>query len=285
MAIVGFSGCNPKETIPSYLHIKTIDLTTNYTTQGYASSDLSDAWVFVNGKYIGTFELPVTVPVQAAGKVKVTVLPGIKENGLRSSHHIYKVVTDYNVDVILTPGKVDTVKPTVTYKTSAYFDWIEDFEDNLLSLVKSGKSNTKDSIKIVNSSDPDAFPADLHAQYTGKIELKADDSFRVFEVTTLKEFQMPVAGSDVYVEVDIKTDRAVQFGIYTDKNSFLEQIPVVIVYPTDGKWKKLYLNFISETSALSVTNKTKLFIGFSKGQGDNTSSKVMLDNLKLVYLK
>jgi hypothetical protein len=88
---VFFSACeiiNPTEDTPSYLKINKIRLdarkssTENYGTE---SNNISDAWVFVNGKLIGTFELPATIPVLVSGEAKIEVLPGIYGDGQKGA--------------------------------------------------------------------------------------------------------------------------------------------------------------------------------------------------------
>src|SRR5688572_31891479 len=82
-----FSACeiiNPTEDTPSYLKINKIvlDPRKNSTeTYGTASNNITDAWVFVNGKLIGTFELPASIPVLESGSAKVEILPGIYGDG------------------------------------------------------------------------------------------------------------------------------------------------------------------------------------------------------------
>ena len=45
-----FSG---NQTIPAYLKIDSIRLTTNYATQGTALNAITDAWVYIDGQLIG----------------------------------------------------------------------------------------------------------------------------------------------------------------------------------------------------------------------------------------
>jgi hypothetical protein len=96
---------------------------------------------------------------------------------------------------------------------------------------------------------------------------------------------LPFLGTDIYVELDIKSNVSVQLGIYTDDGVNLEQVPVLVIHPTDGKWKKIYANLISETGGLTNGTKVRLFFGFYKEDNDNIDKELYLDNLKLVYLK
>src|SRR6187399_1229213 len=87
IAITSFSGCeiiNPTEDTPAYLKINNITVnparssTENF---GSASANVVDAWVYANGKQIGVFELPATIPILASGPVEITVLSGVYADG------------------------------------------------------------------------------------------------------------------------------------------------------------------------------------------------------------
>ena len=55
-----FSG---DQTIPAYLGIDSIYLSTDYNSEGTASQRITDAWVYVDDEFLGAFELPARLPV------------------------------------------------------------------------------------------------------------------------------------------------------------------------------------------------------------------------------
>jgi hypothetical protein len=82
-AFILLSGCEPKDDpdlVPSYLHIEKIDLNSTYS-QGTASANITDAWVYIDDKLIGSFELPATIPILTHGKQNLVVRAGVKLNG------------------------------------------------------------------------------------------------------------------------------------------------------------------------------------------------------------
>ena len=86
-----FSGCSvfdPAEEIPSYLHIDAMTLTAT-GNQGSSTSDITDAWVFMDGQLLGGFELPCTIPILAEGAHNFIIRGGVKMNGLSSTRAIY----------------------------------------------------------------------------------------------------------------------------------------------------------------------------------------------------
>ena len=72
-----FNSCSKADyeaTVPAYISVPSITLTTDYATQGSASSKITDAWVFVNDDLVGVYELPATFPVLKEGNQTVKVL-------------------------------------------------------------------------------------------------------------------------------------------------------------------------------------------------------------------
>ncbi len=289
--LVVFSGCDvEKETIPSYIHIKKFTLTTDKFNQGLNTQDITDTKVFANGNEVGTFELPVTIPVFAEGDVEITLFPNIKETGSANYRKYYKPYVTYIETFHLEKLKIDTIYPVTSYRPGAgvvKFDWLEDFDDNALSLEKYGLNNTNDSIMIIPSNSPGVDAPFTNTINTGKIEINNIADFENFEVATLPRtgFIVPNLGIDVYVEMDFKSNVNFQVGIFTYAGAVVSRVPVFYAYPTNGVWKKIYINLKSETSDLPAGTPIRVFFGVYKDP-DNPNLKplVYLDNLKLLYL-
>ena len=83
LLILSMSSCeiiNPEIKIPSYMHIDSISLNTDYPTQGTNSNKITDAWIYIDGKLTGTFQMPVTFPILAEGNHNLTIRAGIIAN-------------------------------------------------------------------------------------------------------------------------------------------------------------------------------------------------------------
>ncbi len=274
---------NEKESIPSYLHITKCNLTTNYLVEGANTHDITDVKIFANGTEIGTFEVPVTIPILAKGNVQIIVTPNIKENLNSNNRKYYKPYLQYTQTFNLKELQVDTIKPVFTYRSNTTFVWKEDFETGI-SLMKSGSNNSSDSLIRIPVSTTGVNQNFPNSSYCGYINISPKDTFVVFERSNINYFNLPVQ-TDVYVELDIKSNVNVQVGIYTDDGFTISQNPVLIVYPTNDNWKKVYVNLKPEIGGNNINTKTKLFFGLYKDQGDNTTNpKVYLDNIKLVYV-
>ncbi len=281
------TGCDKeKEEIPAYLHIAKFTLSTNNLTEGLNTQDISDAKIFVNSKEIGSFELPVTIPVLSKGNVTVSIFPNIKENGSSSKRVNYKPFKIFEQNITLEALKVDTIKPTTSYRANCNFLWIEDFDDNANSLQRlANRNNTSDSLVIIPTSTLGVEQPFSGSNFCGFINIAASSNDVFFDRNTLNQFTVPNLGADVFLEIDVKSNTYLQVGFISDDGTTVEEHNVLEIFETDGKWKKIYVNLKPETSELKVNTKISIFFSVYKPASDITlSPKVYLDNLKLLYL-
>lgn len=273
-----------EEQVPAYLHITKFSFTSKTADFGLGTYDIIGAKVFVNGKEIGNFELPVTIPVLSSGKAIVEVFPNIKENASASNQKYYKPYMSYLDTLLLVPKTIDTIRPSSTYRSNTNIVWMEDFEDQAISMVKSGYNSSNDSIVAIPTSNSGVDQPFTGSNYTGYVHI-TDDTLVIFERSTVNSFELPNLGTDVYVELDIKTNVPVQVGIYADNNLTVIQSPVLVVNNTDGIWKKIYVNLKSETGDLAKGTKVRVFLGTYKESGDTVDKHIYIDNLKLLYVQ
>lgn len=281
------SGCDKeKETIPSYLHIKKFKFST-VVPQGLNTSDISSAKVFADGNEVGTFELPVTIPILVTGDVEITLLPNIKENGSSNYHKQYIPYQSFIKTINFKKERIDTIEPFTTYRPTppTVFAWMEDFEDAGIALEKYGINNTNDSILRIPTNTPGVDQPFTGSNHCGLIDIQPSGSNVDLELATSPGWiKLPNLGTDVYVEMDFKSNVNVQVGIYTESSTTVTRIPVVFTYPTE-KWKKIYINLKSEIGDLPDNTNVKVFFGVYKSEDISIHPKVYLDNLKLVYVK
>ena len=77
VAMLALVACKKTEDVPSYLEVPVFGMTTD-PSQGAPSTKITDAWVTVNGTFVGVWELPARIPVLGAGQAEVEVAPAIK---------------------------------------------------------------------------------------------------------------------------------------------------------------------------------------------------------------
>ena len=272
--ILGFASCNiinPDEKIPCYIKIDTsmVTTSTNYATQGSAKQKIKDVWAYIDGNLVGVYELPALFPVIGdAGKHSFLFAPGIYDNGIASTHIIYRLMQGPEMDISLINGA--TVSPTsklvFSYFPEITFSWIEDFENGSNSLAHiSGDTLVRDN-------------ADPIEGYYGKITLNTSDpSFR---------FQMPdwvsIAPTSVtYLEMNYKCDQPFLVGLVGEKINGNLEAQVIYINPS-ATWNKIYVSLGTGVRALNPALGYKLFFGSTLGLGVQ-SGTFYFDNLKLLH--
>ena len=250
-------------------------------SQGSSAHNIVDAWIYVGGKFIGVFELPTTVPILTSGEQDLTILAGIKKNGLASERVAYPFYDSYSVKHQFEATRVDTIIPAFTYRTNVSFPWLEDFEDQTISLEKSGSTTTIDSMKITGISTQVFEYHPVTSKYSGVVTM--DTGFQIFENSTIQLFDLPRSGREIYLEFNYKASSELIAGIYPITGTIVSGVPVVNFFPTNGVWKKAYVSLKED-----VNNPEYLgfdFRVFFSSRTNTTSAKPQLffDNIKLVH--
>ncbi|MBS4057152.1 MAG: hypothetical protein KKD74_06540 [Bacteroidetes bacterium] len=266
------------QTIPAYLRIDTISLTTDYFTEGAGTHNITDAWVFVNDQLIGAFELPATFPVLATGVNKVEIRPGIKINGISATRAPYPFYKPYIIEAFnFVEDSVQVLHPTTSYYGTSNFAWLEDFEGSSISLEKTSKSDTTIN-KTAPANSPEAWLSEYSA-YSGKIHLTGD--FKKFEVATFNSYVLPGKGAPVFLEMDYKCDRAFGVGLFVKNSNTILTLPLVIMNKTTG-WKKIYINLGPTITDYPNAQYIKVYFDSDLGT-EATDAQYFIDNLKIVY--
>ncbi|MBL4593887.1 MAG: hypothetical protein JKX68_08740 [Flavobacteriales bacterium] len=261
---------NYEAQLPTYISIDQITVTTDLATQGSSTSNITDAWVYVDDNLVGVFELPATFPVLKEGNVTMKVYAGIKDNGISSTRARYLLYDPHIEQLNLVKGETIKVNPNVTYASGAIFPWIEDFENPSLSFLY-----TTDSDTIINKQSTDV----RDGVFSGQVYL--DTGMDFFEATSIAFTTIPRNGRPVYFELDFKTNQELLIGIYLDTGKAL-----YIVLKETSEWKKVYINLTGIINSLASSSEVKIFIGYDvlANPFTATNPEIHLDNLKLVHL-
>jgi len=266
-----------EQTIPSYIQIEKIKLVDNPNLiEGSLSHKITDAWVYVDDELIGAFELPAKFPVLKNGKHKITILPGIKMNGIsgtRISYPFYNAIEIYNFnffpDSIV---KIDTNLLTTSYLNNTKFAWKEDFEDGGVSLQK--RSNSDTGIYKTNLSH-----FTFEGAYSGLVYLSPTQNF--FEIETIENFVLPKNGSPVFLEMNYKNNNIFMVGFMAYYSNSIKQVATITLYPTT-EWKKIYINLTPDLANEYNASSFKIFYGHFK-QPTVSEALILFDNIKLVH--
>lgn len=281
------SCADKEEPIPAYLYIPTIELEVSEDgSQGGNTHDIVDAWVYVNGKLIGVFEMPSTIPILASGTSKINVFAGIKKNAITRQRIRYPLYRSFDIDLGLTPGVVDTLIPRVVYNQNAKFSWLEDFEDGNVSLEKSGVSTTYDILSITtDSADVFAYNGTTNTR-SGKVNIPT--GFQIFENRTRKDYELPRFGQDIYLELNFKCNTEFVVGMYALFGTSVQgYYPVVNLFSTVDEtgvmqWKKVYISLSEDVNNPAYNGA--VFKPFLKAQSNSAANpQLFFDNIKLVH--
>jgi hypothetical protein len=255
---------------PTYISIDHITLSVNQATEGSSSSNIVDAWVFIDDDLVGVYELPATFPVLKEGSGTLKVYAGIKDNGIAAARKRYLLYDPHVEQVNLIKGETIVVDPVVTYASGTKFTWIEDFENASISFLYNSASDT-----IINKQSNDV----KEGVFSGQVYLDAGMDF--FEATSFGFTTVPRTGVPVYLELDCKTNEELIIGVYLDLN----QYAWIGINPTT-EWKKIYIDLGTIINNEGPASEMKVFLGIKSTSSNpfiTSNPEIHIDNLKLIH--
>lgn len=262
LIIILFFSCNKKdESIPTYLKIDEI-----IVDEGNSTSNITDAWVYINDQLQGVYELPAQFPVLENGTKTVRVKAGIKNNGISSSRIYYPFYSSYFEDIDFSENSIIQINPSTNYLGSAQF-FIEDFEGVGINLNETEISDT--SIIKLNENNNNFGKAIL------------SDSLFTFEVATDELTNLPQAGAPVFLELDYKSNTQFLVGVFVNYPQQVIAKDLIWITPKED-WNKIYINLTSTISESINATSFKVFLGM-KRDFSLEKNEMYIDNLKVVY--
>lgn len=265
-----FSG---DQTVPAYISIDSIALKINdLAKEGSASNAITDAWVYLDGESVGTFQLPARFPVLKEGKHTIMIKPGIKKDGIAATRIVYDFYSPLQQTVSLLPdSSISLGTWTSSYVNTTIFLWKENFEDVAISLDTSNRS----TVPIINT--PLGSPLAFEGKYSGMAALNADTDF--FECSTHKEYDVPA--NAVFLEMNFRSNNTLLVGVFVYMDAYIYQVPIITLFPTHDIWKKIYIDLTTSLNAYIGAKKFKVYFSTFKNP-DVSAALILLDNLKLV---
>ncbi|MDD4068252.1 MAG: hypothetical protein PHV65_05170 [Bacteroidales bacterium] len=286
-----FVSCNEFEgdqQTPSFIYIKGFNMVENpaipqSSTEGFQTSAITDAWVYVDNIYIGTYSLPCKVPILKKGNHKIEIKPGIKLNGISLTRSDYPFYTSYTNTHNLKELETDTIETMdITYRDDwSVFAISELFENSFLSFKTEGL--LQDTNKLIILNDPTIVKKDGHlgGTYCGAMYLGANETtYRVISDSINCNNK-----STVVMEIDYWCN--IPFGIgMTGKTSSAAQaqyLNVMTLNPNDGKgWQKVYIVLGKVWSQLSYPEYFRVFLTPLKKDGVQ-DGWIYVDNIKIIH--
>ena len=283
-----FSSCSPDKrsvTRPIYFDVPDFELETDYLTEGSSHSKITTIWIYVDNDHEGTYELPCTVPViLEEGSHDIRIFPGINLNGISSSRAIYPFFERPLFDTSLSLSSDTFLLPEkyrrTNYTASTNVDLLETFDEAGINLSPTSGSDTNiikiddPTLVFTNPQDPGEDNGQAGALYTAS-------SFPKAEVASVRTYDLPKNGSNVYVEISYRCNQAFVVGVIANTPTGNTQKATVVVNPKE-EWNKIYINLVTELTSSQDANNFNIFFG-ALHDSDNDTGWVYLDNLKLVY--
>lgn len=284
---VVFSSCTKdqfKAEIPSYIHIESIDLKTD-SFEGSDSQKLTDAWITMDGSFLGAFELPCTIPILADGAHEFRVSCGIKANGISATRIIYPFfeicnlyikeydtyhLSDSNL-VNLHRDSIVVLKATTTYKENVTFLFIEDFED-AGSVVESTENS--DTSLIRTNIDSLVF----EGYGSGQIHLDNNNDF--FEIMSAEFLPLNSLYNASMLEMNYRCDHSFKLGVAvrSAETGLIDLNESIQINPSE-EWNKIYVHTTYQVNLGSSNDEFGIFIGTVKSPLSETAS-FYFDNIK-----
>lgn len=277
IAILLFSSCVKNNPDPAWLEVNEWTLVANpesFNETGELTHNFTEAWVFINDKIVGVFEVPFKIPILESGNVNIKIYPAIKNNGISATKKIYPFVEVFEVNATLEKNATLTLNPITRYVAQTKF-WIEDFEDAAIKIETDPNSMTT----LTAENDPTILE---YGNFYGRVNLNSSDSTWI----AFSE-QLPYIprGAEVYLELDYYNTNAVTSGLIVITPSSVtnnQNVQLNPQEPAEVKWKKIYIDMrevVSSSTSIAdfrLSFQALLDTGASEGF-------IILDNIKVVH--
>ena len=250
---LGFSSCKKfsSQSVPAYIHIDSITVNCDYQIYGANTTNITDAWVYVDDQIIGCYELPTTFPILEKGPHKVAIYGGICENGRGSARGPYPFyMPAVYRDMNLVEDSIINLNPVLVYYpinegVQREGSWFEDFETSN-SLLPMPQSDVEVE-SVGRSEDSHVWFHEPNSYRSGRIQLPPDSlDFYVASSVEMSFHEDYV--SYCLLEMDYNCNDTFFVGITYLEDYTIASHPLVKVVPTDKEhdrpnvWKKMYVN-------------------------------------------
>lgn len=287
---ITFTSCDEPDLTPAYLVITEADFqncvdVSNFNVlheQSYdqfqldaiSSHKFKDVWVYVNGKSLGCWELPCKVPIlpNYSEPNIIKLVPGIRLNGVSTMIPAYPFLAPftatYNMDKEGT-YYLSEKEVSFSYPEKIGFPLLETFDQSTaFSSIDADGIN----IEIANENE----------KTIGKISL--EDTLKFFDVKS-PILLLKGSGNFTFWEMDYKCDNHIYCELFIHTISGVTvPISLVSLNPTNGQWKKIYINLTSTLTDYTTTSAIipiELVMSGNR-KSDQSNTYFHFDNLKII---
>lgn len=278
-----WSGCQPESWdlgAPEVLEISEYTLTTT-PLQGTAQHGVEEVWVYSATDVLGVYPLPARVTLPAGEPQTLTLLPGIRANGVAATRKDYPFYKANVVDIDGDPSTLEEHAFAGQYvegpALSTKVILAENFDTANL-FVESADSN----VEVQRITDPeDVFEGDG----SGYMHLDSAHT-RLNAVTFERFFDLP-RDRLVYLEFHYKCDIPFVVGLQVFGGTQAGRLDILVLNSTcnesgECQWKKMYLDLYPALSSMPDAGSFEIGVS-SNIFADGSEGNIWLDNLKFVH--
>ncbi len=251
-----------------YIKSDQLTLNTNISTQGEGTQNITELYAYANGKFQGAYPVGNKIPIPNPDNknVKITLIAGIKNNGISNTRINYPFYDFFILDTLVPQANIITKNIKFSYKSSVNFPFIEGF-DSGIKMIKSTLSDT--TIIVTNNG------TGISGNF-GRVTLSSPNKYSRIE--TALQYTLPTGEPNLYLELDYRCNTEFEVGVLGENN---EEKSSVRVTPKDN-WSKIYISLADAVNREPKYSKNKIYI-----KAVTTSALPALtldvDNIKIIH--
>lgn len=275
IAIV-FSACfkDQEPGTPAYIRVESIQ---TQLDRGTTSSNITDAWVGVDGQTLGAGTFPAEFPViinENFDTNSIRIQAGIKKNGIANTRAIYPFYQPAVIRRALKPGETEVINVVMGYDPATKIKIVEDFEDpNQPNFTDDLDNNPNTGMRF---QTVDVFEGTA----SGQIYLDSANLECTVASTERYTDLLGPSATPIYLEMNFKTNTVVQVGIraHSQFGSF-QTIYKGGLNPSDT-WRKIHFEFTEEIFGTNAASYTVIFRALRDA---NVEPEIYVDNIQILY--
>lgn len=279
------AGCVRNNPEPSFLEVNewtmesnAIGLSSDSDGEGMLTHNFTDAWVFIDNRLIGVFEVPFKIPVLESGMKEIKVYPTIRNNGISATKKIYPFADPYIIDAELVQNQTLTINPVTRYKDNTRIRLWEFDDPGNFQIEEGVNSNTSllfgDDMQVITAINGVGYG---HVPFTS--------TMNQWQATTLEIPEIPQQQAEVYLEVDYYNTVSLVTGVIAiEPGSATGNVNVQLNSQNESEveWKKIYLDLKTIVSGYPGAYAYRM--SFDALMPDSLSNGyINIDNMKLVH--
>lgn len=148
---------------------------------------------------------------------------------------------------------------------------MEDFENAGFTLDTTPRSS------FAITKTPPGSPLTFEGNHSGIITM--DTTSKKLECVTHFSYKIPNA--PVFLEMNFNINTNLTIGTVVYVNLEIVQEPVITLVPTNGKWKKIYIDLTNSINSYSGATSFKVYLG-NEFNTSALNGQILFDNFKLV---